>query len=84
MTAAPSWSRSPFTSFVSRPMRLPDTNVPFEELRSLTIASPWSNVRSACERETDSCSSRTVEVRLRPSVTSPSESSISRPSAEST
>ena len=67
ITAAPSWSRSPFTRRAAGAMRLPPTNVPFEEFRSFTTASPRSNVRRACERETDSCS--TVDVRLRPSVT---------------
>ena len=83
-TAAPSWRRSPLRRIVSFRIRRPATNVPFEEFRSLRTAVPFPNVTSAWLLETDSWSTRTVEERLRPSVTSPSESSISRPSTTRT
>ncbi len=84
MAAAPIWTRSPLLRTVSFRMRRPATNVPFEEFRSLRIAVPFASVTSAWLRETDSWSTRTVQERLRPSVTSPSESSISRPSTTRT
>jgi hypothetical protein len=83
-TAAPSWTRSPLLRIVSFRSRRPATKVPFEEFRSLRIAVPFENVRRAWLLETDSWSTRTVEDRLRPSVTSPSASSISRPSTTRT
>lgn len=83
-TAAPSWSRSPGRRIVSFRILRPATNVPFEEFRSLRTAFPFESVRSAWLLETDSWSTRTVEERLRPSVTSPAASSISRPSTTRT
>ena len=80
MTAAPTWRRSPLLRIVSFRIRRPATNVPLDEFRSLRTAVPLANERSAWLLETDSWSTRTVAERLRPSVTSPSESSISRPS----
>jgi hypothetical protein len=79
-TAAPTWRRSPLLRIVSFRIRRPATNVPFEEFRSLRTAVPFENERRAWLLETDSWSTRTVEERLRPSGTSPSESSISLPS----
>ena len=83
-TAAPSWSRSPLRRIVSFRIRRPATNVPFEEFRSFRSAVPFASVTSAWVLETDSWSTRTVHDRLRPSETSPSESSISRPSTTRT
>jgi len=84
MTAAPTWRRSPLLRIVSLRILRPATNVPLDEFRSLRTAAPLANVRSAWLLETDSWSTRTVAERLRPSVTSPSESSISRPSTTRT